>query len=140
MSKAIQKIKKKTKKVLEKVKGFSSEELSGFEQFLNVVRGKADIKSRIRVILDPDNLKTTTQLTGSQVDFVALSHFVADEFPEFEPVRTFAELFCECNVSRGGWGVDSSIKLNAAISESKLMQGLILKSDVMKEKGITGKT
>jgi len=104
--------------------------LGWFEKFLNIVRGKVDVKNRLSLLLNPDNPITSTQLSRSEVDFVSTSFFVADEFPVFQPLANFAKQFCLTSISREGWGVDQSIRLNAAISESKLAKALgILKTE-----------
>lgn len=135
MSETVQKVKQKVK---EKAEDFIAN-LKLFELFLNVVRGKVDIKNRLMLLLNPENIKTSTRLTRTEIDFVSLSHFVADEFPEFEGLRKFANLFCECSISREGWGVDSSIRLNSAISESKLMQKLAIFKGSEQGKEVKGK-
>ena len=110
------------------------EELSKFERFLNIIRGKVDVKNRLSLLLNPANPKTSTQLSRNEVDFVSLSLFVAEEFEEFNPLKTFALEFCQVSISREGWGVESSIRLNSAISESKLFRDLTLKQGEAKAK------
>ena len=109
------------------------ENLKRFEDFLNIVRGKVDVKSRLMLLLNPDNIKTSTRLSRSEVDFVALSYFVAEEFPEFEGLKSFAEQFCECAISKDGLGREEAIRFTSAISESKLLKSLgIFKSEETK--------
>lgn len=127
------KTKKKLSKVVEQTKEGFQENLKRFEDFLNVVRGKVDVKSRLMLLLNPDNIKTSTRLSRTEVDFVALSHFVAQEFPEFEGLREFANQFCECAISKEGLGREEAIRFTSAISESKLLKSLgIFKSDETK--------
>jgi len=112
-------------------------QLSAYEQFLNISRGKVDVKNRLMLLLNPDIPKTSTKLTQGQVQFIALSHFVAKSFPEdgFEALEDFATELELASISHEGWGVDSSIRLSSAISESKLMQRLaIFKSEETKAK------
>jgi len=98
-----------------------------------VVRGKVDIKNRLMLLLNPDNIKTSTRLTRAEVDFVALSFFVADEFPQFRGLRKFAKEFCECAISTDGLGRDEAIRFTSAVSESKLLQRLgIFKTEEVK--------
>lgn len=100
--------------------------LSLFEKFLNIARGKVDIKHRLRLLLQPDNILTTTRLTRSQVDYMSLSFFVAREFPEegFEPLERLATLFGHSAISYDGLGRTEAIQYEGAISESKLLKGL----------------
>jgi len=120
-------------KVVVKAKEKFQENLKRFEDFLNVVRGKVDVKSRLMLLLNPDNIKTSTRLSRTEVDFVALSYFVAEEFPEFEGLKSFATQFCECAISKEGLGREEAIRFTSAISESKLLKSLgIFKSDETK--------
>lgn len=124
-------------KAKEKIQEFQ-ENLKRFEDFLNVVRGKVDVKSRLMLLLNPDNIKTSTRLSRSEIDFVALSYFVAEEFPEFEGLKSFAKQFCECAISKEGLGREEAIRFTSAISESKLLKSLgIFKSE--ETKAIKGK-
>jgi len=120
-------------KVVAKAKEKFQENLKRFEDFLNVVRGKIDVKSRLMLLLNPDNIKTSTRLSRTEVDFVALSYFVAEEFPEFEGLKSFAAQFCECAISKEGLGREEAIRFTSAISESKLLKSLgIFKTDEAK--------
>lgn len=100
--------------------------LALFEKFLNIARGKVDIKHRLRLLLEPDNILTTTRLTRSQIEYVSLSHFVAEEFAEegFEPLKREANIFCHANISFDGLGREEAIRYEGAIGESRLVKGL----------------
>lgn len=101
-------------------------DLSYFERFLNIVRGKVDAKYRLRLLLEPDNVRTTTRLTRGERDFVTLSDFVADKFPEegFGGLKDFATILCYTNISLEGLGRAEAIQYEGAISESKLLSKL----------------
>jgi len=116
-----------------------SKPLSEFERFLNIVRGKVDVKSRLMLLLNPDNLKTSTRLTRSEADFIALSFFVADEFPEFKPLASYASEFMAAAISIGGLGREEAIRFTSAISESKLFKSVILGKTEETQKAIKGK-
>jgi len=153
LSKVITKVKKRIKKIqrdlclqcgkpVPKGEYFCSLqcELATYEQFLNISRGKVDVKNRLMLLLNPDIPKTSTKLTHEQVQFITLCHFVAKSFPEdgFEALEDFATELELASISHEGWGVDSSIRLSSAISESKLMQRLaIFKSE--ETKAVKGK-
>ena len=116
-----------------------SKALSKFEKFLNIVRGKVDVKSRLMLLLNPDNLKTSTRLTRTETDFVALSFFVADEFPEFTPLAKYATEFMAAAISIQGLGREEAIRFTSAISESKLFKSVILGRSDEAQKAIKGK-
>jgi len=60
------------------------------------------------------------------VDFVFLSHFSADKFPEagFGGLSSFANEFCLSNISLEGKGRMEAIQYEGAIGESKLLSKL----------------
>lgn len=122
---------KLAQKAKQAVKEFSEQEfnkfLSYFEKFLNIVRGKVDVKYRLRLLLDPDNIKTSTRLTKGQIDFCSISSFIADYYPEFEPLKEYAkDHFALWVISQEGLGREEAIKYESAISESKLLQKMSL--------------
>lgn len=96
--------------------------LSWIEKLFALLRGKVDIKSRLTLLLSPDNIKTSTRLTPAQVRFVSSAHFVAKHFPIFEPLKDFAVEFCETNISLKGLGREEVIRFVGALQESKLLQ------------------
>lgn len=99
----------------------AEEPLNKFERFLNIIRGKSDVKSRIRLLLDPDKVETSTYLTKAEVDFVSTALFVAEEFPMFEPLGDYAIQYSLVKISEQGHGVESVIRFTSAINESKLL-------------------
>jgi len=44
------------------------------EKLIAIARGRVDMKSRLMLLLDPDKVETSTRLSRSQVQFVALSY------------------------------------------------------------------
>ena len=98
------------------------ENISKFQKFLDTVRGVKDWKSRLNFLLNPDKIETSTNLSQSQVQFVTISLYSEKCFKFFKPLADYAHLFCLVNMSKEGWGVESSIRLNSAISESKFME------------------
>jgi hypothetical protein len=95
--------------------------MSKFEKFLNIIRGKSDVKSRIRLLLDPDKVETSTYLTKAEVDFVSTALYVAQEFPMFETLADYAIEYSLVKISEQGHGVESVIRFTSAINESKLL-------------------
>lgn len=97
------------------------ENLQRFKRFLDIVKQKTDIKSRVALLLNPDKPQSSTRLTASQVDFVALSYFSAKKFDIFEPLKEFAEEFCLSAISLKGLGREEAIQLVSALNDQKLL-------------------
>jgi len=104
------------------------------EKFFSMIRGKVDIKSRLMLLADPDNILTSTILTASQVEFVSVSFFVGDKFSVLEPLKDYARTFAQANISKQGIGREQSIALVSAMQESKLLQRMGLIAE--KSKGV----
>ena len=102
-----------------------------FEKFLNVVRGKKDIKSRVAVLANPDNWKSMSNLTVGQTEFVQDAFWLAKEEECYEPLEHYAQEMMEVSPSKAGLGREQSIRLMGALSESKLASklGLTLKGE-----------
>lgn len=103
-------------------------DLSFFERFLNIVRGKVDAKYRLRLLLEPDNILTTTRLTRGERDFVVICNFASKNFKEsgFGGLADFSKELCMANISLDGLGRREAIEYEGAISEAKLLKGLNL--------------
>jgi len=101
--------------------------LERFKQFLNIVKGRKDVKSRVQVLANPENLKTMSILTRSQAEFVAISHW-ASSVPEwggmFKGLEDYSNLLMETSISVGGEGREQSIRFMGALSESKVLSKL----------------
>jgi len=97
------------------------------EKIIAIARGRVDMKSRLMLLLDPDKVETSTRLTRSQVQFVALSYSAVEQWPFFEPLAAYATHLCLTNISLEGKGREESIRFAGALAESKLLQkmGLI---------------
>jgi hypothetical protein len=119
---------------LEKIKESFEANLLRFEKFLNIVRGNQDVNLRANVILDPKNIKTSSNLSSDQVDFISISNFVAEAFPELEPLQALASEALSTNLSKAGFGVEHAIMYEQAIGEKRLMQLGLKPQDTPKEK------
>lgn len=99
--------------------------LERFKQFIDTVRGHKDVKSRVAVLANPDNLTTMSILSKEEAHFLSVSHFLTNS-PHwglmFEPMLEFAQSRLEPNISVGGKGRDQTIQFVAAISEAKALQ------------------
>jgi len=98
--------------------------LSRFHKLINTIRGKADIRTRLRAVLNPEKPETSSNLTRNEVDFCTLSYFVAEEFEEFKPLKRYAEKHILFKMSEQGWGVESTIRLEQAINEAKIYRNM----------------
>lgn len=90
------------------------ENLGKFKQFLDVIRGKEDIREKFSFLFQPSNIKTASRLTAGQVEFVADAHFVTKHFPEFKPLKDLAIEVAEVSVSHKGQRVEESIRFQQA--------------------------
>lgn len=109
-------------KVIEKVKDEISTKFERFKQFVELIEGREQTGQRADIILNPKTPQTSTNLTASQVDFIAISYNLVKEFPEFEPLKELAREFLYASVSKEGWGVDRAIAYEQAIGEKRLME------------------
>jgi len=100
------------------------------EKVVAIARGRVDMKSRLMLLLNPDIVETSTRLTRSQVQFVALSYSAAEQWEFFEPLADFATHLCLSNISLDGKGREEAIRFAGALAESKLLQ----KMGLIKEK------
>lgn len=98
------------------------EKIFRLREVIEIVRGKEDAKLRPNIILNPENPKTTSNLTELQVDFVTNSYFIADYFPEFLPLKQYAGHYLEVNESKEGWAVQKIIEHEQALGEKRMMQ------------------
>ena len=102
-----------------------------FERFINLIRGRKDIKSRVAVLANPDNWKSMSNLTPSQAEFVQDAFWLAKQEDCYKPLEDYAQEQMEVSPSKGGLGREQSIRLMGALSESKLASklGLTIKGD-----------
>lgn len=108
--------------------------LKRFKMFLDVVKGKATIQGRLKPLLDPVNLQTTSRLNTSEVDFVTDAHWLASQWDEFKPLKTFAVELCETVISEGGKGRQEAISFMGATLESKLLKSLMFSTEAPKKR------
>ena len=111
----------------------SDEELNVVRKLLDIFRGKVEIGNRLRPLLNPENLQTTTRLSDSEVDFVSDAHWLANQWKVFEPLRDLAQEICETNISEAGKGRQEAINFIGALTEGKLLKGLTLSAEMPKK-------
>jgi len=97
---------------------------NAFEWFINVVRGRKDVKSRIAVLANPDNWKSMSNLTPSQAEFVQDAFWLAKEEDCYKPLEAYAQEQMEVSPSKGGLGREQAIRFVGALSESKILSKL----------------
>ena len=124
-----------SQKALKKIKVFAKSILrmseEDFQLFLDrldkiwrLQKGRTDIKSKLMLLLDPDKPQTTTFLTKSQAHYVSFSFFMAESWEEFQPLKDFALQLCLSALGIEGKGIDASVRLTGALSESKILSRL----------------
>jgi len=110
------------------------DKMQRFKTFLDVVKGKVDLGSKLKPLLNPDNLQTTTRLDSVEVDFVSDAHWLANQWKVFEPLRDLAHEISETKISEGGKGREEAISFMGALTEGKLLKGLMLGAEVPPKK------
>jgi len=110
--------------MVKSMEGLTEEIKSGFEWFINVVRGRKDVKSRVAVLANPDNWKSMSNLTMGQAEFVQDAFWLAKMEDCYEPMEEYAQEMMEVSPSKGGLGREQSIRLMGALSESKFFSKL----------------
>jgi len=102
----------------------SDEAKKTWEWFLNTVRGRRDIKSRVAVLASPENYKTMSILTKSEAEFVTDAFWLAKNEECYNPLRDYAQEKMETSPSVGGQGREQTIRLMGALSESRILTKL----------------
>jgi len=103
------------------------EQLEKFEKFLQIVKGRKDVKSRVAVLANPDNPKSMSVLTRGQSEFVAISCFLASNKTwgeMWKPLEGYAYELMAVSPSVGGQGREQSIRFVGALSESGFLKKL----------------
>lgn len=103
------------------IKEHIGERLS-FKEIVELVKGSNDIQKRANVILSPKLPQTATNLSSNQVEFIAISYAIVEDFPQFQGLKDYADQFLLTSISKEGWGVDRMIAHEQAINEKRMMQ------------------
>lgn len=99
-------------------------DIAEFEKYYSILKGKVDIKSRLMLLLNPDKPQTTTFISTAQAHFIGIAHFMSVKFKAFKGLKDYADQVCLSCLGIEGKGIDASVRLNAAVAESKLLQKL----------------
>ncbi len=123
------KVKQAFAKAKEKIRGLkgaslSEEQFQRFDRSWRLLKGRTDIKSKLMLLLNPDKPQTTTFLNRHQAHYTALSFFMKDRWEEFKPMEDYALQLCLSALGVEGKGIDSSVRLTGALSESKVFERL----------------
>lgn len=102
-------------------------------KLVDLIRGKVDIKSRLMLLANPENIKTSSILSPNQCDFVAGAYFDAKHFDIFEPLRDFAEELAQTLISKHGLGREQQIRFVQALQEAKSLKQAVLVGEKSKE-------
>ena len=108
--------------------------LNILKKIIDVFKGKVPIHSRLKPILDPDNLQTSSRLSASQVSFVADAFWLAREWDVFSPLKHYAEEICKTVISKEGEGRKEAIGFVGAIESKKLLERLIFETKIPERK------
>ena len=96
-------------------------------ELIDVVRGHKDVKSRLSVLTNPENLDTMTVLSKEEAHFLAVTNWLV-KVPEwgdmFTPMNEFAQSLREPNISVGGRGRQDSIDFVRAFNEARAIKKL----------------
>lgn len=105
--------------------GKVKEKLEQFKELLDIVKGRKDIKSKLTVLTDPDNLDTMSILSKGEAHLLSVSNFLAAS-PSFglmfQPMQRYAQSNREPNVSIKGVGRDQVIKFVQAVEMVKQLE------------------
>ena len=108
--------------------------LNILKKIIDFFKGKIPIHSRLKPILDPDNLQTSSRLSASQVSFVADAFWLAREWDVFDPLKHYAEEICKTVISKDGEGRKEAIGFVGAIESKKLLERLIFETKIPERK------
>jgi len=92
-----------------------------FERFINLVRGRKDVKGRVAVLANPEKLESMSILTRWQAEFVQDAEWLAEEQDCYEPMAKYANKMMLVSPSVGGEGREQAIRFVGALSETKLL-------------------
>lgn len=107
--------------------GKGLEEIKKLKELIDAVKGHKDVKTRIAVLSDPENLDTMSVLSREQAGFLSVSNWLADR-PHwglmFQGLKEYAQSLREPSISIGGKGREDAIRFAGALSESKFLSKL----------------
>ncbi len=97
-----------------------------FKKFLDIIRGKVDVRSRLDAILNPTRMETSSRLSEDQVDFVTSANWFAKTWPQlYTPLKDYADELMPTTISLNGKGREEAIKFVGAIEQSSLYKAML---------------
>lgn len=112
---------------MKKVVPAYKEQIKKLKELIDAVKGHKDVKTRIAVLADPDNLDTMSRLTKEQAGFLSVSNWLAER-PHwgsmFIGLQEYAQSLREPSIAIGGGGREEAIRFAGALSESKFLSKL----------------
>jgi len=105
-------------------KKISKEAMEKLERFINLVRGRKDVKGRVAVLANPEKLESMSILTRGQAEFVQDAEWLAEEEKCYKPMENYANKMMLVSPSVGGEGREQAIRFVGALSETKLLSKL----------------
>jgi hypothetical protein len=100
--------------------------LNKFKRFLEIIRGKVDVRNRLDAILNPTKMETSSRLSEDQIDFVVSANWFAKMWPDlYTPLKDYAEELMPATISLNGKGREEAIKFVGAIEQSNLYRAML---------------
>jgi len=103
------------------------DQMEKFFEFVDRLRGRRDVKTRVQVIANPDNPKSMSVLSHGQAEFVADSYFlsgVKEWGGLFDGFKDLAVEIMEVSPSIRGLGREQTIRFVGALSATKILSKL----------------
>lgn len=101
---------------------FTESNFAKLKQLFDIARGRKDVKQRIGVLSDPENLDTMSILSKEEADFLAVSNWLAELEPYggmFAPLQSYAQSIRAPSISVGGMGRQQAIDFVRAMNEAR---------------------
>jgi hypothetical protein len=100
--------------------------LDKLRELLDTLRGKKDVKTRLAVLTNPENLDTMSVLSKEQAHFLGETNWLVNQSwgKMFMPMNELAQSWREPNISINGRGREDSIEFMRAINEAKVLSKL----------------
>lgn len=106
--------------------GQDENNLTKFKRFLDIIRGKVDVRNRLDAILNPTKMETSSRLSEDQIDFVVSANWFAKMWPDlYTPLKEYAEKLMPATISLNGKGREEAIKFVGAIEQSNLYRAML---------------
>lgn len=98
--------------------------LEKLKELIDIVKGRKDIKHRLQVLTNPQNLDTMTILTKEEAHFLGVTNWLVKR-PKwglmFTGLNELAQAFREPNISISGGGRKDAIEFVRALNEAKIL-------------------